>query len=111
MKAERLTVYCDEPFHEGAPAEVRIFARIDGEWLIADPSDDLILGNQPFFATDQPLASAASGTRDRRRLSCACGAGLIMRAEKLESLLSKLVDGGVERISLSRLNLLVSIPR
>ncbi len=110
MTTQRVTVHCDDGFHEGEPEHIRTFTRTDGVWLIASPGDDLLLGDRPYFDGGSTFAELGDrNTRERRRLECPCGAQLIQRSERLEALLDKLADGGVVSISLRRLNLLVSM--
>lgn len=115
MSWDKLKIVCTEEWHESVPVTVRVMNRINGVWLpIANGAgrDQRVIDDQEVSDAGEVRASdwgnQLAGSRNRQVTQCECGAEVILTDDKANLIFDKLVDGGVPRIDIARLNGLVS---
>ncbi len=112
VKRDRLTIYCDDHYHEGREVDVRTFTRLDGMWLLWGEGTEMLRGDKPPGPNVKfgHIRSRRGEYRTRHAWRCDCGANVELTSGPARTMLDQLADGGVSRISLRRLNALVSRP-
>ena len=119
MKTQFL-VLCDTSFHEGSSALIRSFTVSTASGIneiglhpLGRNADSqivqvLLIDNSParFNFEAQHLESFVNSDRARNRqeFECECGMKVVMRHEKFEGLVKKLMENGVSQISLTSLD-------
>lgn len=113
VERAEVTVYCDDPYHEGEPTTVGTFQRdTHGEWRFVGGFQFIDEGDEPWGEQGEVAGHPHGGElRMRHRVECSCAFTLTARDDTLRPILSRLADQEVEQISLHALEGLARRPR